>query len=87
MQRITIIPPNSNNSDFYDSCNFIEVPFDDDNHHILVNSKYFNINEMNALKLKENHFGILHLNVWKLMWILLMLKTAIGLVARMMQNE
>ena len=58
-----IIIPNSNKSDFYNSCNSIEVPFDDDNHHFLINSKYFNINEINALKTKENHFGILHLNI------------------------
>ena len=43
--------------------NSIEVPFHDDNHHILINSKCFNINEINALKTKENHFGILHLNI------------------------
>ena len=48
-----IITPNSNKSDFYNSCNSIEVPFDDDNHHILINSKYFNINEINTLKTKE----------------------------------
>ena len=61
-----IIIPNSNKSDFYNSCNSIEVPFDDDNHHILINSKYFNINEIKALKTKENHFGILHLNITSL---------------------
>ena len=49
--------------DFYNSCNSIEITFDDDNHHILINSKHFNINEMNPLKTKENHFGILHLNI------------------------
>ena len=41
----------------------MKVPSDDDNHDILINSKYFNINEMNALKTKENHFSILHLNI------------------------
>ena len=39
----TIITPNSNKSDFYNSCNSLEVPFDDDNHHILINSKCFSI--------------------------------------------
>ena len=58
-----IITPNSNTSDFYNSCNSIEVPFDNDNYHILINSKYFNIYEINTLKTKENHFGILHLNI------------------------
>ena len=43
---------NSNKSDFYNSWNSIEVLFDDDNHHILINSKYFNINETNTLKTK-----------------------------------
>ena len=44
----------------------MEVPFDDDNHHILINSKYFNCNEIIALKTKENHFGIFHLNIGSL---------------------
>ena len=56
------ITPNSNKSDLYNSCNSIEVPFEDDNHHILIKSKYFNNNEINTLK-KGHHFGILHLNI------------------------
>ena len=47
-----IITSNSNKSDFYNNCNSTEIYFDDDNHHILINSKYFNINEMNVLKTK-----------------------------------
>ena len=50
-----IITPNSKKKkkeDFYNTCNSIEVPFDDDNHHILINSKYFDINESNTLKTK-----------------------------------
>ena len=35
-----IITPNSNKNDSYNHCNSIEVPFDDDNNHILFNSKY-----------------------------------------------
>ena len=46
--------PNSNN-------NYIEVSFDYNNHYVLINSKYFRINEVNALKTKENYFGIPHL--------------------------
>ena len=57
------VTPNSNKRDFYNSWNSIEFPFDDGNHHIHINSEYFNINEMNALKTKENHFGILHINI------------------------
>ena len=48
---------------FYNNCNSTEVSFDDNNHHILINSKYFSVNEINALKTKESHFGILHLNI------------------------
>ena len=48
--------PTSNKSDFYNSCNSIEVPFDDDNHQILINSKYFTINEINTLKNKRKPF-------------------------------
>ena len=58
-----IITLNSNKSGFYNRSNSVEVPFDDDNHQILINSKYFNINEINTPKTKENHFGILHLNI------------------------
>ena len=39
-----IITVNGNKSDLYNSCNSVEVPFDDDNHYIYINSKYFNIN-------------------------------------------
>ena len=63
MIKIIVFTPNNNKSNFYNSWNSIEVPFDDDNHHVLLNSKYFNVNEINALKTKENHFGILHLNI------------------------
>ena len=55
-----VITPNSNKKYFYNSCNSIEVSFDDDNHRIIINKKYFNINEINALKTKGNHFAILH---------------------------
>ena len=57
-----IFTPNNNKSDF-NSVNSIVMPFDDGNHHILINSKYFNINEINAIKAKENHFGILNLSI------------------------
>ena len=58
-----IIIPNCNKHDFHNSCNSIKVPFDNDNHHILIKSKCFNINEINTITTKENHFGILHLNI------------------------
>ena len=54
-----IITSDSNKSDFYSICNSVEVPFDDDEHHIPIHSKYFNINEFNSLKTKEKYFGIL----------------------------
>ena len=38
------------------------MSFDDDGDHVLINSKYFDVNELNAIATKENHFGILHLN-------------------------
>lgn len=41
----------------------IEVPFDDDDYHVLINFKYFSINEVNGVKTKENHFGFLDLNI------------------------
>ena len=39
------------------------MPFDDNDHHTFVNSKYYDINELNALNNKVNYFGILHLNI------------------------
>ena len=58
-----IITSDSNKSDFYSICNSVEVPFDDDEHHIPIHSKYFNINEFNSLKTKEKYFGILRCSI------------------------
>ena len=49
-------------SDFYSNCNSVEVPFKDDDHRVLFNSKYSNNNELNALKPKQNNFDIIHLS-------------------------
>ena len=48
-----IITPNNNKSNLYNSCSSVDVPFHADNHRILINSKYFNIIEINALKIKK----------------------------------
>lgn len=37
--------------------------FDDDYHHVLINSKYFDTNECNTIKTKEYYSGIFHLNI------------------------
>ena len=58
-----IITPRSSKTNFYNNCNSIEMPFDDNDHHTFINSKYYNINELNALNNKVNYFGILHLNI------------------------
>ena len=39
------------------------MPFDDNYHHTFINSKYYDINELNALNNKKNYFWILHLNI------------------------
>ena len=39
------------------------MPFDDNDLHTFINSKYCNINELNALNNKVNYFRILHLNI------------------------
>ena len=57
-----IITRNSNSSNFYNSYNSTEVPFDDNDHHILIISKYINNNEINSIKIKD-YSDILHLNV------------------------
>ena len=48
-----IVTPNSNKSDFYNSCNSIEVPFDDDNHHIFINSNILILMKWMPLKQKK----------------------------------
>ena len=58
-----IITPRSTKTNFYNNCNSIKMPFDDNDHHTFINSKYYNINELNALNNKGNYFGILHLNI------------------------
>ena len=61
-----IITPRSTKTNFYKDCNSIEMPFDDNDHHTFINSKYYDINELNTLNNKSNYFGILHLNMTSL---------------------
>ena len=58
-----IITPRSTKTNLYNNCNSIEMPFDDSDDHTFINSKYYDINELNVLSNKENYFGILHLNI------------------------
>ena len=58
-----VITFRSTKTNFYNNCNFIEMPFDDNDHHTFINSKYYDINELNAVNSKANYFGILHLNI------------------------
>ena len=39
------------------------MPFDDNDHQTFINSKYYDINGLNALNNKVNYFEILHLNI------------------------
>ena len=36
------------------------MSFDEDNHPVFIDSKYYNINEPNALRVKQNYFRLLH---------------------------
>ena len=56
-----IINLRSTKTNFYNNFDSIEIPSDDNDHHTFINSKYCNINELNALNNKTNYFGILHL--------------------------
>ena len=58
-----IITPRSTKTKFHNNYNSRKIPFDDNDHHIFINSKYYNINELNALNNKGKYFGILHLNI------------------------
>ena len=55
-----IITPRSNKNNFYNNCNSKEMPFGDNDHHTFINSKYYNINELNVLN-KANYFRILNI--------------------------
>ena len=66
---ITLIPSDSNivtpkiiKKQFHDNCNSIKAPFSDEDHHGHVDSKYCDTNVPKQLKIKEKHFGIIHLN-------------------------
>ena len=61
-----MITPRSTKTNFYNNCNSIEIPFDGNQHHTFINSKYYDIGEQNALNNKGNYFGILHLNITSL---------------------
>ena len=39
------------------------MPFDDNGHHTFINSKHYDINELNSLNNKANYFGIHNLNI------------------------
>ena len=69
--KIIITPRSTKTVFFFNNCNSIEMPFDDNDHHTFINSKYFDINELNALNNKANYFGILHLNIASLSNILI----------------
>ena len=58
-----IITPRSTKTNFYNNCNSIGTPFDDNDHHTFINSKYYDINRVNSRNNKANYFGILHLNI------------------------
>ena len=58
-----IITPRSAKTNFYNNCNSMEIPFDDNDHRTFINSKYYDINELNALNNEAKYFGILHLNI------------------------
>ena len=42
---------------------FASLPFDNENHYILITSTDFIINKINALETNGNNFSILHLNI------------------------
>ena len=58
-----IITSRSTKTNFYNNCNSIEMPFNDNDHHTFINSKHCDINELNSLNNKANYFGIHNLNI------------------------
>ena len=44
--------PRSNKTNFYNNCNSIEIPFDNNDQQTFINSKYYDINELNALVIR-----------------------------------
>ena len=53
-----IITPRSNKTNFYNNFNSIELSFDDNGHHTFINSKYYDINELNAPNNKKISLGL-----------------------------
>ena len=55
--------PSLSEQKFFESCNNINVPLDNEDHPVSINSRYYDIDEFSKLDFKENDFGILHLNI------------------------
>ena len=55
---------NSNNKEFYDDCNAIQMPFGNDEHPMHINCKYYDTQSFNSIgSLKSYKFGALHLDI------------------------
>ena len=53
-----------NFNEFYNTCNSFQMPFDDDDHPIHIECKYYDTISFNKINgLNDHKFGILHLNI------------------------
>ena len=60
----TNIFPDENLNLFFIECNSKETPFNDSNHPVYIDSKYYDIHDLNELNINKNSsFGALHLNI------------------------
>ena len=57
-----MVTPKSNEKKLYDNHNSVETSLSDNDHYGRINSKYFDINEVNDLNINGKHFGTTNLN-------------------------
>ena len=48
-----IINHDDNGIQFFENCNSLESPFNDNDHHVHINSKYYSLNEINEVEKKR----------------------------------
>ena len=60
--------PDEDLKSFFTECNSIETPFNDSDHRVLIDSKYYDIKDFNKLNINKNSsFAIFHLNIASLL--------------------
>ena len=59
----TSITPCDTDKSFYNDCNSIEIPLNDEKHTVHIDSKYYNLSDFNDLIIDPAALGVMHLNI------------------------